>query len=59
MSLVPYLFALDDQTALGEGSSIQDVVDDVGQVVGGVLDGFDVVGALLPQLPGPPPQHRL
>ena len=54
-----YLLLFDDQLAFGHGCSIQDVVDERGQMVGGVLDGLDVVGALVSQSPGPWPQHGL
>lgn len=53
------LLAFYDQPSLGEGSCIQDVVDDVSQVMRGVFDSLDVVGALLTQLPRPTPQHGL
>ena len=53
------LLTLDDQSPLGEGCCVQDVVDDVCQVMRRVLDGFDVVGALLSQLPGSTSQHGL
>ena len=54
-----YRLLLDDQLALGHGGCIQDVIDQSGQMVGGVLDGLDVVGALVPQRPRARPQHRL
>lgn len=53
------LLTLDDQSPLGEGCCVQDVVDDVCQVMRRVLNGFDVVGALLSQLPGSTSQHGL
>lgn len=52
-------FLLDNQLALCHGSCIQNVIDQRCQMVGGVLDGLDIVGALVTKRPGARPQHCL
>ena len=54
-----YSLLLDDQLALGHGSRVKDIIDKRGQMVGGVLDGLDVVRALFTKSPGSRPQHSL
>ncbi len=55
----PHPLGLEHQLSLGHGGCIQDVVDDVAQVVGGILDSLDVVQTLLAQLPGAGTQQGL